>query len=500
MSNLPQVRFWRFKSVWQFELVAVIGAVFLAIFAKFWEPGVGISSTTYGAIAKNMVEDFKLFLPHLAPGIYDPFVEHPYLVIWLNSFIFFLFGASAQTIRVVSSIFCLVTFFSLFKVTETFVSKNASVAAAILLISVNVFMNFASSGWLDMPMIGLCWFGFYLLSRGTIQSISWQHFIGLIFLGLAVLAKGLSAIAVVPIFLWYVIQQRDWKNRLSACLLVAFPPAIFAFFHYRATGFFFWKAYFVRQVLVQNNLDAQAHSLENLLWYLTDLIRFGHVVFFIGLAGCWILLRKPAPAQRALSLLILSEVLLHTIVYSGSSRHFSQYVIPVFPWLALAGSVVFIKVFAKFQALRGSLYLLVFSMVFFVLVDLLPLRIHSGNENPFRAMKDTIHALANKRKSYFVGSIDDQNTWEAPASYIAWYWDGEPQISSAETLFKKIESDGGFGILKREERKLLGDFDQNIIKICIENKQLLVFTKIADCPESLIRSREEEATNQVFSR
>ncbi len=92
------------------DFIFVMIAVFLAIFVKFWESGLGVSSATYGAIANNLVHDNQWFHLHMQPKSYDPFVDQPYLVLWLDAILFKLLGASAQTIRLLSSVAGFFTF------------------------------------------------------------------------------------------------------------------------------------------------------------------------------------------------------------------------------------------------------------------------------------------------------------------------------------------------------------------------------------------------------
>src|SRR5271168_1556346 len=100
---------------------------FLAVFLKFWEPGLGNSAAGYGALARNLAQDNHWFHLHMAPDFFNPFADHPYLVIWLDALIFKIFGASAQTIRLLASIAGVAVFSSVFLTARRFFDERVAV-------------------------------------------------------------------------------------------------------------------------------------------------------------------------------------------------------------------------------------------------------------------------------------------------------------------------------------------------------------------------------------
>ncbi len=151
----------------------------LVIMAKFWEPGIGISSATYGALAKNILRENNWLAPRLAPHIYDPFVEHPYLVLWMDAIFMKIFGITSQVMRLASITIGLAGVMGLFSFIKKTLDERTALISCILLLVINVFMNFFNSGWLDMPMVGFTLIAFALAAH---QRFGWSGFLrGLLF-------------------------------------------------------------------------------------------------------------------------------------------------------------------------------------------------------------------------------------------------------------------------------------------------------------------------------
>ena len=132
----------------------VLGIACLAAFLKFWEPGLrGGSSSTYGALALSMVKSGHWFHPALGAQLFDPFVDHPYLVLWEEALLFSIFGASAFAVRLASSISGIVIVVLLFAVVRKRFDELTAFFTVVSLMTIGQFMLFVSSGWLDIPMI-----------------------------------------------------------------------------------------------------------------------------------------------------------------------------------------------------------------------------------------------------------------------------------------------------------------------------------------------------------
>lgn len=482
------------------NFIFTLFSVFLAIFVKFWEPGLGVSSATYGALANNLLNDHKWFHLNMEPSPYSPFVDQPYLVIWLDAIIFKLLGASAQTIRLLSSISGVFIFAAMYSVCRKQFDEMTAILSCICLLTVNIFMNFTSSGWLDMPTIALVWGGFYFVFWGTKKERLFLKLIGSLIAGASILAKGVCAIAILPAFIWFAVQKENRKHIVITLLAGLLPLVVFTYFHYQSEGFLFWLKYFEREGLIQNNLHQQTTGFLNFFWYPIRMFGVGHIVTVLGLLGC----KKLFSSHRDFSLLVIGQILAHSLLYSISSRHYPQYVIHVFPWVSVSAGF-FIRKYITITEKKLALSIMSLMIFLFVLLDLLPIRIHSGNENPFRAFTPTLSILRDNKNTYFVADLENQLTWEDLSSYIYWYWDRKPIISSIENMFNKMNSEDtqALGVMYTKDylsspKESLDRF-QNVT-VCLWNDVITIFANKNLCTLEVKSFRPRELPTQTFER
>ena len=484
--------------------INLILMVFFAVFARFWEPGLGNSATGYGSLARNLSEDWNWFHLHLAPHFFNPFVDHPPLIIWLDALVFKLFGASAQTIRLLSSIAALGIFSALFFTVRRYFDERAALFSVFSLITVNVFMNYTSSGWLDMPMIGLVWAGTYFGFRGLQENKERLLFLAGVSLGFSVLAKGVCALALFPVAFFIGIKRLEKREYFSFFMFnfsILMPVLLFTWGHYNSAHFLFWIKYWQREALEQTLNNPQSLSILDYLWYVKKAFQFGHLVTILGLVSCVTLWRFE---KRDWALLVLSEFLIHSLGYSWSTRHYSQYVIPIFPWLALGSGILLAKGFKKFQTLTISKVGLALGILFFTVVDIFPIRVHSGNENPFRGLMSTMRQIKDNKNMYFVGSMEDQSTWEDPASYIVWYAGRNPIIGSFDEILENLGRRDpqalaviSTGYLSKNAAAL--SRYPNVTK-CIFNDQITILSQTSLCPDEVKSWRYREEPKSTYEK
>lgn len=412
----------------------ILLTVFLAVFLKMSEPGLGYSSSTYGALAKSIVLEGRWFSPRLGPELFDPFVEHPYLVLWMDALIFKIMGFSTQAIRMAGSLGGLAVFVALFFILRRRYDETTAFLGVVALLTVNQFMHYISSGWLDMPMIGWVWLAFWCL-----QDFSWKRLLaGGLFLGFAVLAKGVSAMAVLPVAAW-VLWRSPRQFPLFAVASLA-PLLAFSVLHYQSEGFLFWARYIERQLHAQETWQSASHDV---FWYVKEIFQHGHVVTLLSLFGLRTLWQR---GQRDWCVLIVAQVALHTAVYSLSVRHHGQYVIPVFPWLCIAAAVQLRAWLPDFNVERAARWVAGFAVAGFVIVDLLPIQVHSGQNHPFRAYQTALQNLKDSGHVYFYGKLNEQASWEDMASDIPWYWSRVPHIGDTNLILQHLRENDSLAL------------------------------------------------------
>ncbi|QLY27023.1 glycosyltransferase family 39 protein [Bdellovibrio sp. KM01] len=474
----------------------IVTGVFLLVFAKNWEPGIGVSSTTYGALAKNILSTGNLFHFNLGPGLYDPFVDHPPLALWLDALVFKFFGISAQTIRLVSSISGILAIAAMFGAVKNLSNERHAVFTYLIIIPVTTFFNFMASGWLDMPMVAFTLGGFYFATLAERKNRSLCVFLAGLSLSCAVLTKGAGALGTIPVGLFILIYNFKTPKALASFAVgILAPLSLFTFFHYQQEGFIFWSAYLKRQ-FGQNVVQQSAHEP---FWYFRATWERAAILLLLFPFA----IRKLWQDQRPLCILILGQLLIHIAVYSTSARHYDQYTLPIYPWLAITAGYFLATKFANANSLKISKVLASIALFFFVAVDLLPIRVHSGNEVPFRAFMPAMGSFSKVQEIYFPSTIEDQDMWEITGSFISWYLDKTPvrvePSQFKETLRQHPE------VLAIVETKAFNELsfkkeDGDIHHKCLWNEELILLATEEQCPSSVQSYRPIEAKKQTFTR
>lgn len=412
-------------------------AFILFVFGNSWEPGVGLDTATYGSIARGLIETGSWFAPKLAPGIFDPFVEHPYLALWLDAFSIKLLGATAQGIHFTSSVLGILGIVAFFAAVRRLIDETTAFLSCFGLLLINVFMNFMSSGWFDMPMVAFILIGFYFASRVSEKQSEVYSFLCGIFLSLAVLTKGIAAIGILPVMLFLSIQCRWRVKPLTMVALGFFAPLIlFTWAHFQSQNFLFWEEYLQRQILAHNDLNQVVQDRFSFLWYPYDTLEHAHIVALLFIPGVFFLWKRN---YRLIATTVLAEVLLHFFVYSFSSRQNRQYIVPIFPWLAL-GAAFFVGIRWKPNVLRWSKGLFGLSVVYFVAISFLPVTVHTMSGSEIRAFLPDV-ANSPIQKIYFEANDADRATGEMTSSYIAWYLNKTPvmfHVGELDLIFSKL--------------------------------------------------------------
>lgn len=464
--------------------------VVVAILVKAWEPGLGLSSTTYGAFAQNILRGQSLFHFNLSPGIFDPFIDHPPLIIWIQSFFFYLFGISAQVLRFPSMLLGLGVFMSMFFVARKVAGEVAGVGAVLSLLLINTFMNFTNSGWLDMGMVGFMWMGFACLYL-HVDYKGWKSYtlqvLGCLLLGAALLSKGLAAMGLLPIVIFFLFRN-NWKKTILWGVFAAAPVALFTWMFFRENGHIFWITYWNQRAINAAQMAVVYGVDTDLLWYFKKLIGQSHIVVIAAAVGIYISFKNRSANDKSskelflLALLILSEVLLHGLVYGQTNREYGQYLLPAFPWIALAGGIGFNRIFAKAEALKVSKGMFFFVVFFFILTSILPVVVHNGEDNEYRQMAAFVKPLKSVKKVRILADFSIQHSWEGEASYVAWYWDLPAVLKEKESLFVGVGQDEAVAIYADKQPS----FDQAIknsnLVLCIKSKYLYLYTKSDSCP------------------
>ncbi len=132
---------------------------------------------------------------------------------------------------------------------------------------------------------------------------------------------------------------------------------------------------------------------------------------------------------KNLALTIGALFFIHIFAYSQSSRHYRQYLLPVFPWIAAAaGYFIAVTWKKKFSPFEVSKKLCAVAVFFFVAIDILPITVHNTTGEEIKAFQADIQHHPRIKNVYFFSSWDNQEMWETLSSFIAWYLDKVPVV------------------------------------------------------------------------
>jgi|GEM_PF-2479560 len=452
-------------------------AFILFVFGNSWEPGVGLDTATYGAIAKEILRSGSWFAPRLAPGIFDPFVEHPYLILWLDALSIKLLGPTAQAIHFTSSILGIAGLLFFFLAIQKLIDETAAFFSILCLLTVNVFMNFMSSGWLDMPMISFTLIGFYFATRTSEKAVSTNSLLTGFFLGLAVLSKGVAAVGVFPVALFLVLNSSSRLKVLSYFFLGIFTPlAAFTLAHYQSQGFVFWTEYLHRQLFVHNVPTELSGDMAGWLWYPRDILTHAHFVALLFIPGAYFLWKRH---YRALTFAVVAQFAIHFLVYAFSYRHNRQYLLPVFPWMALATGFLLSQRW-KISVPKWSQGLFYIAVFYFFIVSFIPVTVHNIGSADIYALSEYVKQ-SRIQKIYFEASEEDRIRGEMTSSYVAWYLDRTPVMFSADQLqeiYTRLTETEALLLVRGKRNDL---YFQQADNVCAWNKTWILISTKENC-------------------
>ncbi|WP_374035573.1 ArnT family glycosyltransferase [Bdellovibrio bacteriovorus] len=462
------------------------------VFANSWEPGVGLDTATYGVIARELLNSGDWFRPKLAPGIFDPFVEHPYLGLWLNAISIKLLGATAQGIHFSSSVLGIAGVLAFFAAIRRLIDENTALLATLCLLSINVYMNFMSSGWLDMPMVSFMLVAFYFSSRVTPEGSALDSLATGFFLSLAVLVKGAAAVGIFPVALFFLMRS-GWNFKAICFALTGFiaPLALFTWGHYSSQGFLFWKSYWYRQFVVHNDIQEAATDPVGAVWYIRDALTHAHLVALLFIPGLVLMWKRN---HRLLACAVALEFIIHFAVYGFSHRHNRQYLVPVFPWLAL-GAAFLISQRMKVNTLNWSRGLFYVGVAYFFLVSFFPITVHNVGSAGIFALSNDVKRTPIKN-IYFEATEEDRVRGEMTSSYVAWYWDRVPVMFDSEEMPKvllNLTNEDGILLLRNLKNDSVFQIAEHI---CAWNDLWILLSTAENC-STLERKRRDPMIKRV---
>jgi len=323
-----------------YAIVAILAASAFAFFFGLGQLGfLGPDEPRYAEVAREMFASGDYISTRLCGCLW---FEKPVLIYWMSAAGYHLFGVSEIAARVPTATAGLATVALVYFALRRLGMRNLALASALVLATSGIFIAYARVATPDMiltaAMTAALLSAFHSTrASGRARSVLWA--LSFLFMGLAVLAKGLvGAVLVIAIFGIYLIlagqlrsvRWRDWLVGLVVFLAVAgtwYGPVIMRH------GWAFIEEFFVR------------HHFQR---YTSN--EFGHpqpVYFFFLVAGAglapWTFFLIPAIGRlRSLrgsrdSLLVLAWIwaVVPVVFFSFSESKLPGYILPILPALAV---------------------------------------------------------------------------------------------------------------------------------------------------------------------
>jgi 4-amino-4-deoxy-L-arabinose transferase-like glycosyltransferase len=293
-----------------------------------WEP----DEARYAEIAREMLASHNFIVPYLN---YVPYVEKPPLLYWLTAGSMKLLGVNEFAARLVNAGAALISVLATYLFAlSTFDYRRARLAGAILTTSVlyAVMAQVLTTDMLLTAAITIAMFAFFRQWRDG-GRWWWLYYSAM---GLAVLTKGpvgaVLPLIIAAIFLWYEGQWRGAISRfhLIAGLIIIAAMSLpwFVVIALREPGFF--DFYFVGEHLRRFLEPHYSHGEP--IYYYIPVFAGGFLPWSLAMLFIPWQSLKPNPVRR-FCLIAAGTVF---ILFSSASAKLIPYILPVFPFAALA--------------------------------------------------------------------------------------------------------------------------------------------------------------------
>ena len=203
----------------------------------------------YAAISRNIVESgdwINLQIHH------QPYDQKPHLIFWLGALFFHLFGMSAFVFKLPVLLFSALGFYSTFRLGRLLYDRQTGLLAMLILLSSEIWLLFSNDIHTDILMASATVFGLWQLVAFLKEKKKIQFLFGFTGIGLAILSKGIIALAV-PVFAigGHLLIRKEYRELFHPRWLLGIPilalfflPTIIGIYNQlglEGLRFYFWE-------------------------------------------------------------------------------------------------------------------------------------------------------------------------------------------------------------------------------------------------------------------
>jgi 4-amino-4-deoxy-L-arabinose transferase-like glycosyltransferase len=303
----------------------------------------------HAAIAQEMVERGDFIVPRFLGA---PFLDKPILFFLAQAMAIRMFGATEFAVRLPGQIFGLLGAVTAGAVGWSVAGRRAGIAAACIHATMVFPLAVSQAAVHDValvPWTNLAIFCFVQALRRNGRSwpvLAWCGLAG-VWLGLAMLTKGLAGVALVglPIVLLVLLERRLTFTIAAGGVMSVVLGVLIALPWYLAVervepGYL--RYFFVERHYLGFATTTQMHGARA-WWYYFPIIAGGSLPWIVTTAAAW-----QAPGQRAPSLVKLRRLGwiwlgVDLVFLSAAGSKLATYVLPLFPAVALVTAVTWLR-------------------------------------------------------------------------------------------------------------------------------------------------------------
>jgi len=246
-------------------------------------------------------------------------------------------------------------------ITERMYSKKAGLLSSLFLTFTLLHVRYSRLIRPDVPMtffITLSFLCIYLIYEGGKIK---DYILATIFAGFSIATKYTGAVLIVPIFLAHLFRGLKEKKTL---LRIFFNKKVLLVLFLIVGGFVvaspyvLWRLPYLFVTITGwfeglNKITAnQQGEVNSWLYYIIDALHqgMGQPLEIFSLAGLIYLIYR----HRKKDILLISFPLVYYLIMGSFLRHFDRYILPVVPFLVIAGAVFLVEIASRISFFRSK--------------------------------------------------------------------------------------------------------------------------------------------------
>ncbi len=272
----------------------------------------------------------------------EPSFEHTPFVIWVDAISFKIFGVSSYGAIFPSAVFATLTIVITYKLSyKLFGDRWIAFIAGIILLFPGYFFENARRGHVDATLGFMVIMALYCFWRGN-ENSKWYYGYGLA-TGCAVLTKSLVGLFPYVIGLLYLIFTRQFRKIFQPHLVLGVTLGTICGFSWFIFSWIYFENAFYEHHLMHmlfRNFGEDTNQLAGYIFYLKEIFKYYWPWFPILVFSFWVFFEKVYRNKRSEYLFVLIWFFSIYIIMSLHGRQQMQYMISIFPAMALMVSKV----------------------------------------------------------------------------------------------------------------------------------------------------------------